>query len=110
MSGLDKPVQRRDEAYRAWVRSRGCVFAQLGYRMECYGEVEFHHVKPRGARGSDPLMGGSDWCGLGLCWNHHVIVQSSTKGMLLKKYAGNFDAWYEVCRNRFMWDVAQREA
>ena len=69
---LDKPRRTTSEAFREWLRPAGCII-QNG---SCWGRPEFHHEKRRGARGSDPLLGGSDFCGFWVCSLHHNIAQS----------------------------------
>ncbi len=68
---LDKPKRTTSEAFKEWLRPGGC--ACKGPR--CYGGLEFHHEKRKGGRGSDPLLGGSDFCGVWLCWSHHMLAQ-----------------------------------
>jgi hypothetical protein len=69
---LEKPKRTTSEAFKEWLRPGGCVAKSL----ECWGPPEFHHEKRIGARGSDPLLGGSDFCGFWACKYHHTLAQS----------------------------------
>jgi len=68
---LAKPKRTTSEPFKEWLRFEGC--AAKG--PHCYGGLEFHHEKRIGARGSDPLLGGNDFCGMWLCWHHHMLAQ-----------------------------------
>jgi len=68
---LEKPKRTTTEAFREWLRLGGCI----AKGPQCYGGLEFHHEKRTGARGSDPLLGGSDFAGFWACWRHHMLAQ-----------------------------------
>lgn len=45
-------LKRRDDAYRAWVKALPCTLHDVAGHV-CWGPVDPHHVKTRGAGGSD---------------------------------------------------------
>jgi hypothetical protein len=67
---LAKPRRTTSEAFRKWLPHE-CTCRG----PNCYGGLEYHHEKRRGAAGSDPLLGGSDFAGTWLCWHHHMLAQ-----------------------------------
>lgn len=71
MVSLQKPKRTTSAAFREWLRPGGCV----AKGSHCYGGLEFHHEKRKAAAGSDPFLGGSDFCGMWLCWHHHMLAQ-----------------------------------
>lgn len=68
---LVKPKRTTSKAFKEWLRPDGCI----AKGSSCWGQLEFHHEKRRGARGSDPLLGGSDLCGFWACVFHHNLAQ-----------------------------------
>ncbi len=82
-----------DEPYRTWVRAQGCVLRgrwchddnqipafQDSYHV-CWGPVEFHHVKTRGAGGKDRGNG------VGLCTTGHRSFHDLGRATFDARYA-----------------------
>jgi hypothetical protein len=82
-----------DEPYRTWVRGQGCVLRgrwchdeakspdlQDSYHV-CWGPIEFHHVKTRGAGGKDRGNG------VGLCTTGHRTFHDLGRATFAARYA-----------------------
>jgi hypothetical protein len=52
----------------AAVASIGCIMAALGYRDECSGRVEVHHLR----EGVGAAQRQSDWLTIPVCHAHHT--------------------------------------
>ena len=99
-----KPKREVDEDFKAWSVSEGC--AVLG----CMNRADFHHVKTRGGRGSDPLLGGSDYCGIGACRFHHGLLQNGTVAQLYKfSEQTGLNVWEHLFRQYWLWTHGERE-
>jgi hypothetical protein len=99
-----KPRREVDEDFKAWSVSQGCAV------VGCQNRADFHHVKARGGRGSDPLLGGSDYCGMAVCRFHHSLLQTATfeQRYRFTKQTG-LDVWEHLFRQKYRWDYGERE-
>jgi hypothetical protein len=99
-----KPTLTEDSAFREWSKFEGCALLVLGH---CGGQVEFHHLKRRGARGSDPVLGGVDYCGLALCRFHHRLLQDLPLWDTVP--SARFNPWLHAFRQYYRWLHGERE-
>lgn len=91
-------TERQCEQYRDWLRPGGCACSG----PSCVGGLSFHHVERRGAIGSDPILGGSDFAGFWLCWYHHRLEQDRLPAF--EKELG-MPVWRLIARNIFLFVV-----
>ena len=99
-----KPKREVDEDFKAWSLADGCAI------FGCPNRPEFHHVKRIGARGSDAILGGSDYCGMAVCRFHHSLLQDATRGQLAKFEAQTeLNVWEFLFRRYWRWTHGERE-
>lgn len=75
-----RPKKWRSEDYKAFVRTKKCLYAYNGRKVRCQGKVEAHHIRT----GTDGGMGlkPSDCFCVPLCTRHHQIIENHPAWLL----------------------------
>jgi hypothetical protein len=94
-----KPHCDVDAEYRAWISRMPCIVCGAP------APSHSHHLAGKGARGADPILGGSDYTCVPLCAAHHTGLGAGIHTMPLREFEArhNINLWKEAFRLFRLW-------